>query len=235
MSIPNGGFPPNRLHYEPVQDASAQSLAILSLVFGIIGMIGALIPGVSVLALLPAGAALTLGIIVLVKKKPGYGKALAGLILGAVGLLTAVIVTAIFLAALGTPSSPSESRSQPDSSSTDNGLPAPTPDNDIQDAPSSRTIPSGFEDAGAGLAWRFSEEGCVFYDFCVTVEVYAYEACPAGIELVADEIDIDTGRVYAETWEEGDAMSVGQRQILELGIFSSAATGVELTELNCYY
>jgi hypothetical protein len=64
------------------------------MIAGIVGLFFAIIPGVSVLGILVSIAALVLGILGLLAKGRRHGKALSGIILGAIGLLVAISVTA---------------------------------------------------------------------------------------------------------------------------------------------
>lgn len=79
------------------QPTRSNGLAIASLVIGIISF---LFGWAGVFILLPAIAAVVLGIIAL-KKKQSKGLALTGTILGALGLLTAIIATALAASLLG--------------------------------------------------------------------------------------------------------------------------------------
>lgn len=67
-------------------------LAILSLIFGIIGIICCCL---TYFGMIIAAVGIILGIIVLVKKKPGKGLAIAGIICGGVGFLLALVVLVI--------------------------------------------------------------------------------------------------------------------------------------------
>ncbi|GAA1739045.1 DUF4190 domain-containing protein [Microcella frigidaquae] len=77
------------------------ALALWSMIAGIVAMVGAIIPGLSFVAWIPALAAIVLGIIALVKKTPRRGQALTGVILGPVAWLVAIIVSIGFIAGIG--------------------------------------------------------------------------------------------------------------------------------------
>jgi len=73
-------------------------LGLVALILGIVAIACALIPGLSFVAFIPALTALGLGIAGLVSKAPERGKALGGLILGPVALITAIIVSTATIA-----------------------------------------------------------------------------------------------------------------------------------------
>lgn len=73
-------------------------LGLAALIVGILALVCALIPGLSFVAFIPALTALGLGIAGLVSKAPERGKAVTGLILGPVALITAIIVSTATIA-----------------------------------------------------------------------------------------------------------------------------------------
>ncbi|MBX3098006.1 MAG: DUF4190 domain-containing protein [Salinibacterium sp.] len=73
-------------------------LPLVALIVGIVAIVCAIIPGLSFVAFIPAFTALGLGIAALASKAPGRGKALAGVVLGPVALLVAIIVSVGFIA-----------------------------------------------------------------------------------------------------------------------------------------
>jgi len=75
-------------------------LAVAALVLGIVAAVFAIIPGPSFAAFVPAILATVLGIVALTRKTPRRGFALTGIILGAVSLLVAIIVSIVAGAAL---------------------------------------------------------------------------------------------------------------------------------------
>lgn len=85
---------------QPAPAASAQPkspLATSAMVIGIVAIVCAVIPGLSLVAFLPAIAATVLGIIALATKKPRRGRALTGVILGPIALVVAIIVSIVVI------------------------------------------------------------------------------------------------------------------------------------------
>lgn len=82
----------------PASPPKKGAVSLAALILGIIAIVCAFIPGLSFIAFLPALAALTLGIVGLLTKAPGRGKALTGVILGPVALVVAIIVSVSFIA-----------------------------------------------------------------------------------------------------------------------------------------
>ncbi|HEU0206561.1 MAG TPA: DUF4190 domain-containing protein [Pseudolysinimonas sp.] len=74
-------------------------LAVAALVVGIVAAVFAIIPGPSFGAFVPAILAAVLGIVALARTTPRRGFALAGVILGAVSLLLAIIVSIVAIVA----------------------------------------------------------------------------------------------------------------------------------------
>lgn len=74
-------------------------LAVAALVLGIVAAVFAIIPGPSFAAFVPAILATVLGIVALTRKTPRRGFALTGIILGAVSLLVAIIVSIVAIVA----------------------------------------------------------------------------------------------------------------------------------------
>lgn len=87
-------------------------LSLVALIVGIVAFVCAIIPGLSFFAFLPAFAALGLGIAALVMKTPGRGKAIAGLILGPIALMIAIIVSVAAIAG-GVASTVDQAKPQP--------------------------------------------------------------------------------------------------------------------------
>lgn len=80
----------------PVADTTKQkhTKALLALIFGIVALVCAFIPGLSFIAFIPAIASVVLGIAALVSlNKAGRGQAVSGVILGPIALLVAIIVS----------------------------------------------------------------------------------------------------------------------------------------------
>ncbi|WP_051298741.1 DUF4190 domain-containing protein [Arthrobacter castelli] len=78
----------------------SKGMAITSLVFGIVAVVLCLIPFVGFISIVGGLVAVVLGIIALVKKKPGRGMSIAGIIMGAVGAVIAVIITIVSIWAI---------------------------------------------------------------------------------------------------------------------------------------
>ncbi len=74
-------------------------IAVAALVLGIVAAVFAIIPGPSFAAFVPAILAAVLGIVALTRKTPRRGFALAGIILGALSLLVAIIVSIVTIVA----------------------------------------------------------------------------------------------------------------------------------------
>lgn len=215
-------------------------LALLALIIGAVAILLALIPGVSLVAFLPAIAAVVLGILALALKKQGKTQSIVGLSLGAASVLIALITSVIFFA-------PSSSSSDLASPIVDESVSASEPVDDTSESlvvpepetepapPVSAGIPAGFEDGGAGVAWRFVDDSCVLWDYCVIVELYAYEDCPGGVDVEGNEIDYDTDTIFDATYESTGTMYAGDTAVVELGILNPRANGVQLTDIICYY
>ncbi|WP_203138238.1 DUF4190 domain-containing protein [Microbacterium sp. JZ31] len=80
-----------------------KGLAITSMVLGILGLVGfavAFIPFVGFAALLVPLVAIVLGVIALVRKKPGKGFAIAGVVTGGLGLIISALVATMMTAFL---------------------------------------------------------------------------------------------------------------------------------------
>jgi len=100
-------------------------LALAAMIVGIVAIIGAIIPGLSFVAFLPAIAALILGIIALVSKSAGRRKALTGVILGPIALIVAIGVSiATIVGGVGAQIAEPDQVPAPVAEPTD----APTPD-----------------------------------------------------------------------------------------------------------
>ena len=103
-AVYNNGANPysNSMGAEP---QGSKTLAIISLVCGIVSILGCCCYGIN---LLPAIAAIITGVISKKKNQPGGGMALAGIITGAVGIVTAIIFIILLVIGLasgsGTPS-----------------------------------------------------------------------------------------------------------------------------------
>jgi len=69
------------------------ALPLWALIVAIVAIVSAIIPGLSFIAWIPAVAATVLGIIALVTKAAGRGKAITAVILGPIALLVAIIVS----------------------------------------------------------------------------------------------------------------------------------------------
>lgn len=215
-------------------------VALLALIAGAVAFVLALIPGVSLVAFLPAIAAVVLGILALVLKKNGRTQSIVGLSLGAASVLVALITSVIFFA-------PDTGSSDMASPVADESVEATDPIEDTGDSlvvpesepapppPVSAGIPAGFEDGGGGVAWRFVDDSCYVWDYCVVVELYAYEDCPQGVDVTGNEIDYDTDTIYDSTYESTGAMYAGDSAVVELGILNPRANGVQLTDIICYY
>ncbi|MDH2443047.1 DUF308 domain-containing protein [Amnibacterium sp. CER49] len=122
---PGGALPPGAFPGGPEQRAR-NALGVTALILGIVGLVLGFVPFVSFLAVLIALAAIVFGIVGLTAKDRPRIAAIWGLVLGAVGLLVAIIVSAIsvFLIALGASRGSSYSSSLPSAGAS--AAPAPT-------------------------------------------------------------------------------------------------------------
>ncbi|HEX4442862.1 MAG TPA: DUF2510 domain-containing protein [Galbitalea sp.] len=77
---------------------SKNTLGLVALILGIVGLVFGIIPGLSFLAWIFALPAIGLGIAGLVKKGVPHGRALAGLIEGAVAMIVGIIISSVILA-----------------------------------------------------------------------------------------------------------------------------------------
>lgn len=85
----------------PAPVVGKSRLGIWALVLGIIAMVFAVIPGLSFIAGMPALAALTVGIIALVRRTPRRGKPITGVVLGGSALIVSIVVSASFASTVG--------------------------------------------------------------------------------------------------------------------------------------
>lgn len=210
----------------PAQPASSgQGMAIAALALGIVALLLSFLPwGIGFVAMLLGVPALILGIIVLAKKKPGKGKALTGLILGAAAAVVAVVATVSSIALTSWLFSDTETPETSETSESTEPTPEPT---------EAAEIPEGFTDFGTGLAYMFTGEGCSLYERCSVVEVYAYADCPDGVEIFANELD-DAGVIQQETYADAGVMKIGDISKVELEVTHPNATNVEITDMICY-
>ena len=216
-------------------------LALLALIIGAVALVMAFIPGLSFIAFLPGISAVVLGILALALKKPGKTKGIVGLSLGAASVLVGLVVSTAFIGASlnGTDSAAPVSTQTADTSDSSfidesQTLTQPDPNSGDQvtyDVP----VPSGFEDAGTGVAYRFIDDNCAMWDYCVVVELFAYTDCPQGVDVEGNEIDYDTDTIYDATYESTGAMYAGDSAVVELAILNPRANGVQLTDIICYY
>jgi len=77
----------------PVAAKPSSALTVAALIVGLVAIVCAIIPGLSFIAFLPAITATVLGVIALVRKSSGRGKATAAVVLGPIALLVAIIVS----------------------------------------------------------------------------------------------------------------------------------------------
>lgn len=216
-------------------------IALLSLILGAVSLVLAIIPGVSLVAFLPAVAAVVLGILAIVLKKPGRTQGIIGLSLGAASVLVGLIVSMSFIGSSlnGTDTAApiaTQTADTSDSSFIDESQTLTQPDPNSGDQVTYDVqVPSGFEDAGTGVAYRFIDENCAMWDYCVVLELFAYTDCPQGVDVEGNEIDYDTDTIYDATYESTGAMYAGDSAVVELAILNPRANGVQLTDIICYY
>ena len=113
-------------------------LSLAALVVGILAMVMAVIPVVSFIAFVPAIAAAVLGLIALIRHAAGRGRALTGLILGAVALVVAVVVSLVTIVAAANSTATSVARSTP--TATQEPV-EETPEATPSEAPSAKPTP----------------------------------------------------------------------------------------------
>lgn len=218
--------------------------ALLALIIGAVALVMAFIPGLSFIAFLPGIAAVVLGILALGLKKPGKTKSILGLSFGAASVLAGLLVSVVFIGStLGdnetadpVATESSESVDSSDSSFIDESQTMPLEETDSgEEVTYDVAVPNGFEDGGTGVAYRFVEEDCQIWDYCVIVELFAYSDCPQGVDVEGNEIDYDTDTIYDYTYESTGAMYAGDNALVELAILNPRANGVQLTDIICYY
>jgi hypothetical protein len=107
-----------------------KGLAIAALVLGVVAFLGAFIPFVDYVVVVPALVAIVLGIIALVRRSAGRALAWTGLVLGVVGLVLsivlAVVYTNAFISAVdeSSTSAPAATTAAPPTVPEDQGTPA---------------------------------------------------------------------------------------------------------------
>lgn len=219
-------------------------LSLLALILGTVALVMAFIPGLSFIAFLPGLSAVVLGIMALALKKPGKNKSILGLSFGAASVLVGLLVSLFFIgstfgdteSASPVVTESSDSSDSSDSSFIDESMTLPLDEPDTGDQVTyDVNVPSGFEDGGTGVAYRFIEEDCQIWDYCVIVELFAYTDCPQGVDVEGNEIDYDTDTIYDYTYESTGAMYAGDNALVELAILNPRANGVQLTDIICYY
>lgn len=216
-------------------------LALLALIIGAVALVMAFIPGLSFIAFLPGISAVVLGILALALKKPGKTKGILGLSLGASSVVVGLVVSTVFIGSSlsgNDTAAPvaSETADTSDSSFIDESQTLTQPEPDAGDQGTYDVqVPSGFEDGGTGVAYRFVDEDCVIWDYCVVVELFAYTDCPQGVDVEGNEIDYDTDTIYDATYESTGAMYAGDSAVVELAVLNPRANGVQLTDIICYY
>jgi hypothetical protein len=121
------------------------ALTLWALIAAIVAMVCAIIPGLSFIAFIPAIAAFALGLFGLIRKAPGRGKSLTGVIVGPVALLVAIVVSVGVIAG---PRAPivAASATKPGTSETQAAKPTPT-DEPTPEAPA---VPADIVYSGSG-------------------------------------------------------------------------------------
>lgn len=221
----------------------SETIALLALIIGAVALVMAFVPGLSFIAFLPGISAVVLGIIALALKKPGKTKGVIGLSLGAASVIVGLVVSTVFIgSSLGGSDTAAPVASETESADTSDSSFIDESQTLTEEAPSSEDqvtydvpVPGGFEDAGTGVAYRFLDENCVIWEYCVTVELFAYTDCPQGVDVEGNEIDYDTDTIYDYTFESTGAMYAGDSAVVELAILNPRANGVQLTDIICYY
>jgi hypothetical protein len=98
--------------------------------------------------------------------------------------------------------------------------------------PTGPNIPAGFRDQGNGLAVQFIDGVCE-YAHCVTLEVYAYEACPSLVYVEGNVIDA-LDRVIGLTNDTLGSLSAGQTGLVTLTFTEDAGEKVRISDTACY-
>ena len=137
----------------PAPPVKASGLATAALVVGIVAAVMAVVPGPSFAAFVPAILAGVLGLVTILRKLPGRGRGLAGVILGGVSLLVAIIVSVATIAgvahvASSAPGLAAGAGSGPSSSSSDVSTPAATPT--PAHTPTAAPVPADVSYSGTG-------------------------------------------------------------------------------------
>ncbi|MBM7389526.1 hypothetical protein JOE37_002520 [Clavibacter michiganensis] len=118
---PYGAAPPY-VSGEPPRPRGGKGLAIAALVVGIATFLGALIPFLNYVMLVPAVVAVVLGIVSLARRMDGKPLAVTGIVLGAVGFVLSVVLAVVYTFAFV--SSVSDAV---ESAGTDSGFASPEP------------------------------------------------------------------------------------------------------------
>ncbi|MCJ1709913.1 DUF4190 domain-containing protein [Clavibacter michiganensis subsp. phaseoli] len=92
---PYGAAPPY-VSGEPPRPRGGKGLAIAALVVGIATFLGALIPFLNYVMLVPAVVAVVLGIVSLARRMDGKPLAVTGIVLGAVGFVLSVVLAVVY-------------------------------------------------------------------------------------------------------------------------------------------
>ena len=120
----------------PIPPAAKGGLSRAALVVGIVAALLAVIPGPSFVAFIPAITAIVLGLVTLIRKRPTPKRSIAAMMLGAIALIVAIIVSVMLIiggaAGLSKASSdssastkPSTSSARPEASSTPSAVARP--------------------------------------------------------------------------------------------------------------
>ncbi|MBF4630855.1 DUF4190 domain-containing protein [Clavibacter michiganensis subsp. phaseoli] len=124
---PYGAAPPY-VSGEPPRPRGGKGLAIAALVVGIATFLGALIPFLNYVMLVPAVVAVVLGIVSLARRMDGKPLAVTGIVLGAVGFVLSVVLAVVYTFAFVTSVTDAV-----ESSGADSGFASPEPSDGFGD------------------------------------------------------------------------------------------------------
>lgn len=211
----------SRWHETPAPESSpsprqrlqrSNPLAVVALVFSIVGTIFACFPGAYGVGWILLPAAFVMAVVATALPARRKAAAISGLVVAVLGTVAGFIVFSIALSTAMAGLSGSIAPRQPEST---------------------LAAPAGFNDSGDGIAYRFIENGECEMFRCARVEVVALRDCPTAVYVEANTLDAQQ-RVVGMTNDMVSALRAGERAILDIVAIEDDARSFRLTDFSCY-